>query len=309
MRALGVAALWIVAARLLAEHGYRLLPRALLAELTLESYLTAMQLVATGLGLALAFALLAEPRRELGWVRARAGALLGTALLAPVVYGVAVAVAFSLALPVLRAELLARGVQQVQESSGQFGRELRTAPVALVLAWGVLISPVAEELVFRGPLWSGFSQLVGCLAPRPRPNPEQELPSELLTRSPILEFARGVGGWLREGGVATLVSAAVFGALHLGVPGGMGIVRVGSAFGLGVACGQARHATGSLLAPALLHVLYNLLAVGAARRWFTVEGWLKFRGVPLALVYFAIGCLLAYAILWRVRAHRRLRPE
>jgi len=310
-RTLAVATLWVGLARVLAEHGWRLLPLSLLRHLSLQGYLTAMQLMAALTGVAVAFLLLKEPREELAWRRPRWLLLGGTALLSPLAYVLSVAVAVSLALPLLKAEILARGVEQVQASSGMFGRELREAPVWMVLGWGVVISPVAEELVFRGPLWSALQRLVCLLHPRSKKAKEQSgLPSNLLHESPVLKVSRGLRRWLAQGGLATVLCAGIFAALHGGVPGAMGFIRVASAAGLGVACGQARHATGTVLGPIVLHVAYNLLAVGNARRWFIVEGWTKVRGVPWPVVHLAAVCMLAFiatAALRQVVLRKRSR--
>jgi hypothetical protein len=56
-----------------------------------------------------------------------------------------------------------------------------------------------------------------------------------------------------------------------------------------------------VLGPIVLHVAYNLFAVGNARRWFVVEGWTKLRGVPWPLVYLAAVCLLAFLATGAVR--------
>src|SRR5205085_449203 len=97
------------------------------------------------------------------------------------------------------------------------------------------------------------------------------LPPQLLDDGALVKAARRLGAGLRSGGFATLASAAVFGAMHLGMAGGSGIVRVVSATCLGLACGTARHLAGSVAAPLLLHALYNLLSVGHSRAWFVSE--------------------------------------
>jgi membrane protease YdiL (CAAX protease family) len=107
--------------------------------------------------------------------------------------------------------------------------------------------------------------------------------------------------------VATIVTAGMFGAMHSGVPGAMGWIRVLSATFLGIACGQGRQATGSVVTPIALHVIYNLLAVGNSRRWFVVEGWLKFRGVPWPVIFVAMACLFGFVSMVVIGRLRRLR--
>jgi hypothetical protein len=133
------------------------------------------------------------------------------------------------------------------------------------------------------------------------------LPRELLRETLVLVWARKSKCWLAEGGAATIVTAGVFGAMHAGVPGAMGWIRVLSATLLGFACGQGRQVTGSVLTPIALHAIYNLLAVANARRWFVVEGWLKFRGVPWPVIFAAIAGVLVFASVAAVRRLKRVR--
>ncbi len=310
-RALLVASTWIAVARVTAEHAWRILPAPVLQALTLQSYLTVCQVTAALVGLGLAWLVLRRPLDDLGWRRASWWQLGGTALLTPAAYVVVVMLAVSLALPMLRAELLARGVERVQQSSGQFGRELRVGSLWMVLFWGVVVSPTAEELVFRGPLWTGLARLPALVVPRrTSPPADPDVPSLPLKDGLLVRGVRAAGNWIAGGGVATVITAGIFGAMHGGVPGGMGFIRVSSAVGLGLACGQARQTSGSVWAAILLHALYNFLAVGNARRWFVVEGWHKLRGVPWPLIHVAVLSLVAFVVVagvrWGGRRSRRL---
>jgi membrane protease YdiL (CAAX protease family) len=298
-RVLAVAAAWTVLGRLLGDHGWRVMPRALLGQLTLESYLTLTGIVAAVVGSGLGWLWLEHPREDLGWRPARCSHIGGAALLAPTAYVLAVAVAVSLALPLLRSEILARGVEQVQKDTGQFGRELRAGSVGILLLWGVLVSPVVEELLFRGPVWSAIDRLVRIVTATNADalRDTDGLPASMLSRSFLLESGRALGRWLGTGGVATLVSAGVFAALHAGMPGALGFIRVATAAGLGLACGQARHHSGSVWTPIAMHVVFNALAVGTSRRWFMVEGWPSFRGVPPAVILGASGCLFVFIVV------------
>jgi membrane protease YdiL (CAAX protease family) len=298
-RVLVVAAAWTVLARMVGEQGWRLMPRALLAHLTLQSYLTLTGLVVAAIGCGLGWLLLERPREDLAWRPARWSQIGGAALLAPTAYVLAVAVAVSAALPLLKAEILARGVEQVQKDTGQFGREISSGTVGILLVWGVVVSPVVEELLFRGPVWSAIHRLVQILTARygHRACDSEGLPPSMLRESLLLELGRALGQWLGTGGVATLASAGVFGALHAGMPGAMGFIRVATAVGLGLACGQARHQTGSVLGPITVHVVFNALAVGTSRRWFMVEGWHAWRGVPPAVILAAGAGLIVFIVL------------
>lgn len=294
-----MAAAWTVLARLVGDHGWRLMPRALLGRLTLQSYLTLTGLVAAAIGIGLSWLVLEHPREDLAWRPARCGHIGAAALLAPAAYVLAVAVAVSAALPLLRSEVLARGVQEVQRDTGQFGRELRAGTVGILLVWGIVVSPVVEELLFRGPVWSAIDRLVRILtaAEGDEPRDSEGLPASILNENLLLKLGRGLWRWLGSGGVATLASAGVFGALHADMPGAMGVIRVGTAVGLGLACGQARHRSGSILVPITLHVVFNALAVGTARRWFVVAGWRSYRGVPPAMIVAAGACLIVFIVL------------
>jgi membrane protease YdiL (CAAX protease family) len=306
-RVLAVAAAWTVLARWVGDHGWRLMPRALLGRLTLQGYLTLTGLVVAAVGCGLGWLLLERPREDLAWRPAPWRQIGAAALLAPTAYVLAVTAAVSAALPLLKSELLARGVEQVQQDTGQFGRELQAGALGMLLVWGVFVSPVVEELLFRGPMWSAINRLVRILAAGNgnERGDREGLPPSMLSESLVLKLGRALGRWLRTGGVATLASACVFGALHGGMPGALGFVRVVTAVGLGLACGQARHQSGSVLAAITVHVVYNALAVGTSRRWFMVEGWHSLRGVPWAVLLVAAVCLVVLSVLTVAQSRRR----
>jgi len=309
-RHVGVAVLWLAAFRLLSEHGVRLVPLALAQRLTLQAYLTGVQLVVLGLGLAFAFVLLPAPRQALGFEMPRAARLLPLLFAAPALYVVASYAAIYAALPTLLAELAARGRQAVQESSGQFGRELVASGLGLAVLWGVVVSPLAEELMFRGGLWSAAQSVVdlvrGRLGPEQRPPASTDLPEGVIQPSALLSALRGVGRFFGSGGgTATLVSATVFAAMHADLPGGLGIVRWVSALGLALGTGLARQLSGGILAPIALHVVFNACSLATTRRWLVSESFGQKLGVPVLLsLIAAVSALVAVGLALALRARR-----
>jgi membrane protease YdiL (CAAX protease family) len=255
------------------------------------------QTVTLACGLAASFALFDDAWAALGVRGARARSALVAALAAPAVWVAAFGVALAIALPTLLAELRRGGAAVAQQDLGAFGRAVREGDVWLTLAWTVGFAPVTEELLFRGVVWSAFRAITAPRAPvAPTPTPADappasapaSLPAELIEDGLVVRAARAAWAWLRDGGLATLGSAAVFGAMHLGVPGGAGIVRVVSAVCLGLACGVARHASGSLAAPIALHFTYNLVSVAHARGWLVTAARPKIYGVPSAAMGLAV---------------------
>ena len=297
-----VAAAWLAAARMLARYGVQLLPASVTHRLTLQSYLALAELVSTLLGLGLAFALLSRPRLELGLRRPTARDLGLTLLWAPVLFVVTSYLAIGIALPTLLAELEQGGRQLVERNSGEFGRALVRTEALLTLLWGVLLAPVAEELAFRGALWSALARLGRGLD---RPD-SRSLPPELLDESPLLRAARQARGWLARGGVATLGAAVLFAWMHADEQGGAGIVRVVSTACLGLGCGLARQSTGSVLPGMLLHALFNLMALAQLRRWVVFAAFPRHYTVPTLLSLLAGACLFGLLLIhanrwWRQR--------
>jgi membrane protease YdiL (CAAX protease family) len=130
----------------------------------------------------------------------------------------------------------------------------------------VALAALTEELLFRGALHALIERSARRLwAPR--------------------DAGRGAGI------VAAAGAAVVFALLHWDLAGGVGIVRVISALCLGIACGAARYATGSVAAPVALHLVHNALAVGQARRWFAGDGPPPFESLPLPGPLFGLAAL------------------
>lgn len=305
-----VTAAWLSSFILLANHGARLLPISVARLLTLQTFLIVVHLVTVGFGVVLSLLLFAEPRKELGLGRPKLGALGLTLLLAPVAYVASSYLAIHIALPTLLDELARGGRALVQQQSGEFGRSITRAPLLPTLIWASLVSPISEELLFRGVAWSAVQRAVERFAPLGPSSP----PSSLDLAVPISDgiVARGfgsIGRWFVTGGIATLVTTALFTALHADMPGGLGIVRVVSAAGLGLACALARQHSGGIAAPIALHIVYNTLSLAATRRWVVTDGFPMLRGVPTLLTALAAACLVVALVALGLRAAFRKRAR
>ena len=298
-RHLLVAGLWVAAFLLLSRYGARLVPVSLARNLSLQGYLTVLQLVTAALGIALSAVLLERPRDALGIASVPLPRALGLLLIGPAIYVVASYVAIYVALPTLLAEIAARGRQAVQESTGEFGRQLASSGLGLAIVWGVVVSPVAEELMFRGAVWSAVQSLVDFIRGRRTASDSApssaDMPEGVIAPSATLYLASSVGAFFVTGGAATFASAGVFALMHADVPGGLGIVRWVSALGLGLATGFARHFGASLAAPILIHAAFNACALATTRRWLVTESFGQKLGVPILLSALAVGCLIAAA--------------
>jgi hypothetical protein len=298
-------ALW----RLLAVHGVRLLPVDLARTLSLQAFLSAVNVVTVVFGLTLSALLLDRPWQRLGVTLPGPATVARIALATPAVYVAVSYVAVLIALPTLLEELRAQGVEGVRQSTGEFGSQVLRSPAALTLLWGAVIAPVAEELWFRGALWALLAAgVVRWWRAPARVAQDAGLPEGVVAPSRVLEVAGSASRWLREGGIATLLSAAVFAAFHADMPGGMGIVRVVSAAGLGLACGVARQATGSTLAAIALHCVFNVLSLATARRWVVTATFPTRLMVPTLLSLLAVVCLVLLALIVIVSS-RQMRQK
>jgi membrane protease YdiL (CAAX protease family) len=299
---------WFGVFRVLGPHAVTWLPRSIIEKLTLQSYLTGVQIVTAALGLGLAFLLLPDARDALGLSLPKPARMGAWALLAPAFFVAASYAAIYAALPTLMEELRQGGRQAVQQSTGEFGRQLTQASVLSAVIWGVVVSPICEELMFRGALWSLIDRGLRLLR---RPDAEAApgsaaLPSGVLSDGLGLRVARSIGRFLVTGGIATLVSAGIFAWMHADMPGGLGIVRWVSALGLGLFAGIARHASGGLGAPCLVHVGFNLCSLATTRRWLLTESFPMKLGVPTLLSLIA-GVLALGALGWWLALRRGLK--
>lgn len=308
LRLVVVAVLWFAAQQLLTRYAAFALPRAWAAQLSLELYLVLVQLVVLPLGLGVAFALLKrETFRALGltWPTGKSLAL-GVTLF-PLLFAAASYVAVYLALPTLLEEIRRGGAELVRSNAGQVGQAMRQAPVLLVLLWGVVVAPLGEELLFRGAVWGALQRVISACFPE-KAAPAASLPGEFIEPSAVLSLLRSLGGWLERGGVATLLTGAAFGLLHWDMPGGQGIIRVTATTCLGLACGVARQASGSVLVPIVMHAGFNALGVAGARRWVVTETFPTHYMVPtLSSLLGAVGAVVAVALAIALR-DRKARP-
>jgi membrane protease YdiL (CAAX protease family) len=248
-------------------------------------------------GLGVALLLLKKRGEGLGFER-RPGwaAVVSSCLSTPIVFVISSAIAIQIALPTLMEELQTRGAHASQQNAGEFGRALTQAPIWTTLLWGPVLAGVGEELFFRGLLWSAITDVTRRWIPAR---------DEGAPRSP---GSRAMELFL-SGGVATVLCAALFGAMHGDVPGGVGIMRVASTTCLGLALGVVRQATGSVAACIALHALYDTLALGVGRRWFAAGDRPVLDGIPNAVLGLAVGCAVAIGLVAFVRAlaERRAR--
>jgi len=302
LRLVVVAALWFTTLQLLTRYAAFALPRSLAAQLSLELYLVLVQLVTIPLGVGLALALLKRDALvELGLVRPKGKSLALALALAPSLFAAASYFAVYLALPTLLEEIRRGGAELVRSNAGQVGQAMRQAPVLLVLLWGVLVAPIGEELLFRGAVWGALQRVVRACLPSSA-GPAASLPGQFIEPSLVLSALRGVGSWLQRGGVATLLSGVAFGLLHWDMPGGQGIIRVTATTCLGLACGVARQASGSVLVAILVHATFNFLGVAGARRWLVSESFPTHYMVPtLSTLMGGVGAVLAVALAVALR--------
>lgn len=280
-----VTLVWLGLAGWLDRVGNAVVPDDWKRHVPLQTFLMGCQILAVAVGLGLSFALLARPREALALRRPRAWQLALAALLAPGVFVVSAAVALRIALPVLLEEARVRGPQVSRENAGAFGRALGEGSLLPTLLWGVVLAAVTEELLFRGALFSLLERAARAVLP---------------------------GG--RAAGLAAAVGAAVvFALMHGDLRGGVGLVRVVSTLCLGLACGVARHAAGTVAAPIVVHLVHNFIAVGQARRWFASASAPLFEALPLPDAVLGLAALgLALALLLAAvgaAARRRARQE
>lgn len=291
LRLCAVVLIWLLAARLLATHAAPLLPRALARQLGLHSFLSLVLIVSTALGIVLAFVLLARPRDDLGLRRPSGRTTAMAALWAPVVLALSLYAGFQLALPTLLEELAQGGREAAQRNTGAFGRAIAQSHWLTTMLWATVLTPLAEELIFRGGLWSAVARLTRGYADRPR-----SLPPELLTRG----FGARAWRWLLTGGLATVVSTVVFAWLHADQSGGAGIIRVVQAACLGLALGLARHASGSVVPGMLLHAIFNGLSIVKLRKWIVTDSWPHPLPIPIWYWVLALAALTGLALWWAI---------
>lgn len=290
-----IALVWLGSAYGMAAYGAPLLPRSLARMLSLQSFLSLVLVASTAVGLGASFALLPRWRHDLGLTRPSLAALVASLSSAPIVLVLSMYVGFEAALDTLMREIRAGGSQAAQANTGAFGRAIVETHILTTLSWAVVLTPVVEELMFRGALWSAVAGATRRFADRAR-----SLPPELLAHQ------GGVGRFFLTGGIATLVSSAVFAWLHADQPGGAGIVRVVQATCLALVLGCVRHASGTVWPGVLLHAGFNLLSIAKSRKWLVSPGWPPPLPIPTILWQLAFICAV-FLILWLVHRSPRAR--
>jgi len=298
-----VTAVWLLATQYLGRYAVYLMPAAVARQMTLQTYLMLMQVVTTAIGVGIAAALLRDPLVQLGVGRPAARQLAVVLAATPIVFVVASYIAIGAAFQTLIDELARGGAEVSRQNAGEFGRALRQEPALLTILWGAVFAPVAEELLFRGAFWSLVTNLTQRLI-RPIGRPRDSL-AAFVDDGLVTRTGRALRSWLCTGGGATLLSAALFGWMHADMKGGVGIVRVVSTTCLGLACGTARHVTGTVATAMLLHFTFNALSIGQTRRWWLVGGMGNYYGVSKLLLLVAAGCALGLGVSWIVGRARK----
>jgi membrane protease YdiL (CAAX protease family) len=302
-RLLLLTALWLAAARLLPLYGIYLIPLSLARQMTLQTYLMIMQVLTTAFGLGLAALLLRALRPGLGLQWPPAYQLMLAAAAAPLVFVAASYLGIGAAFRTLMEELARGGAEVSKQNAGEFGRALKQDPALLTVLWGAVFAPIAEELLFRGALWSWIVDLTQ----RFHRSAERDPLASFLRDDPFTRAARALKRWALTGGLATLLASALFAWMHADMKGGVGIVRVVSTFCLGLACGTARQLTSSVFAAILVHLTYNALSIGQTRRWWVVGGFTNYYGVSTLVSLLAAVCtagIVVGLILLRLRRKR-----
>lgn len=304
-----VVAAWLALTKLVPNHSAKLLPASVRQALTLDLYLMLSLLVSTGLGVGLFLLIKRRPGAALGLKQlpgGRGAALAG--LLVPLIFVLGLGLGIYVALPVLLEEFQRGGAQVSRQNLGEFGRVVKEQPLLLTALWVVVIAPTGEELLFRGALWGSLRELTQSTEEEaPKSASEATLEGVIEDGFPV-RAGRWFVRWMKEGGLATLLTTGIFGMMHLGTPGGAGIIMVVSSLVLGLALGLARQISGGLWLPLAMHAGYNFLGLGHSRNWFVSETFPKDFGVPRLLSMAALlGLFAALGVGLLVR--RRNAPE
>jgi membrane protease YdiL (CAAX protease family) len=311
-RAVAIA-LWLGLFFGLVPLGNAVVPDATKAKIPLQTFLLACQAATLVLGLGAALLLLRERRKALGLERMPGAAqALSTIASVPFVFVASSYIAIQIALPTLLEELKTRGAHASQQNAGEFGRALTQAPLLTTLLWGAVLGAAGEELFFRGLLWSTITDLTRRLLPESLASADGAAPRSAAGSvdgesadgepTPRPTLARRALAILLSGGVATVLSAALFGWMHKDLPGGVGIVRVVSTTCLGLASGIVRQITGGVLACIALHALYNTLVIGSGRKWFAADKEPVLEGIPNTMVMLAVASAVVIGVVLFVRA-------
>lgn len=298
----GLACAWLAAGVLGARHLAFQLPKSFAAALSEPSYYALVWTLTTLLGVTAVFAVDRRPREALALERPSLSSLGLASLLAPLVLVVSLYVAWRVALPTIVVELATRGKQAVNAAASTANRAARKPNVTTIVVWSVFITPLAEELLFRGALWSALRRLFardGAAAP-------PSLAPELVVRSRVLDLTRALASFARDGGLPTLLVALLFAWLHVEGEGGVAQLAFVQTALLGLALGLARARSGSLAAPIVMHACFNALTLAQKRGLLRGDVWPAPLPIPSKLwVIAAVGALLSTVF---VVARRLARP-
>ena len=308
LRRAAAIAVWLALFLGAVPLGNRIVPDETKAHVSLQTFLMTCQILTLVIGTGVALVLLRRRSEGLGltpWPTV--SALTSSVFSVPLVFVASSWIALQVALPTLMEELKTRGANASQQNAGEFGRALTQAPLITTLIWGALLGALGEELFFRGLLWTTITDLTKRLiAPLPAEDPQKD---PQITGTNSRPFPRRALSILLEGGVATLICAALFGWMHKDLPGGVGIVRVVSTTCLGLASGMVRQASRGVIACICLHAMYNTLVIGAGRKWFASKEEPVLTGVPNGLVLAAILGLVLIGTLAFARALQARKPR
>jgi membrane protease YdiL (CAAX protease family) len=292
---LGIAILWLSIGRVLPEILWRALPDGLVSSMSLPAYSMLCQVATTVIGIGTLCLAFARPGAALGTSGPTGWNLALAAMLAPAVFVFASFVAIKIAEPYLLEELAREGAGASRKNAGAFGRAVTEAPLLVTLVWGAVLAAVAEELAFRGALFSAIEKSALLLFARNEPPIDVDAPPGKSRPA------------LRCGVVAAVLAAAAFGAMHADMKGSVGIVRVASATCLGLACGSARLVTGTVFVPMILHFVYNSVSLALSRGLFRGDSEPLVSVVPNRLL--VLGAVGAFLAIGTIVARRALRDQ
>lgn len=265
----GVALAWAFMMWLLTTHGWRLLPLPLARRLTEGGFLGLGQLLATAFGVVLWGVVVSAPRKTLALLPRARRAWLAAALLGPVLF-----IAQSHLLR-LATRLGAPSGDGALAALSDPGAEAATAGGLLAF---VIVTPLAQELLFRGALWRALERA--------------------LTRSGA-PASPAVGVLLAL--AAAAASTAGHWVLTRGAAVGWATLTV---LGVGVALGLVRWWGGGVLPAVVASAGHRLCLLSVVQRWWPAPGDAPVHEAPRGLALLALGCLLALGALgW---ASRRL---
>lgn len=260
-----------------------------------------LQVITTLAGVALGFALLRGSLRDALGLSMSAPVVAKAAakgfLVAPMAVVISSFVALKIAEPILIREMAERGAGVSRQNAGAMAQQLVNAPAWLVLLWAVVFAAIFEELLFRGALWSTIDAFVKRSG-ETSASSSSAVPGSIDAELAAMRGPSAIDRVRESGLIATVLSAIVFSAMHFGIPGGVGVLRIVSTLLLGLACGFARQLSGTVVAAIVIHLINNFLAVPVVRQAIVSETFPVLEGIPTLLVPVALLGLVGAAI-WK----------